>query len=194
MKILIVSPGRFVEKSKSSPEVGRYYTLEEADWGTEKQRRAFHALMNAFWKWMQLKDRFRAPVDEMHPENGYYNFASSDPDDFKDKFKIGYMDGLKYYRYMTADYHYGKAKTIEEIPIDVIEDYTAGNHDRIERFTKSWNDFSKKKQSEAIDILKSLIYAFRCDDPKVNEILSGMEKAQMEREKADAEKKNREAS
>ena len=48
MKILILPDSSYSVESKVSPDVGRYYTLEDAVFGTGAQNRAFHSLLGAF--------------------------------------------------------------------------------------------------------------------------------------------------
>ena len=46
MKILITAPGEF---SGDALKVGKYYTAVLADDGTERQNKAFHALVQCYW-------------------------------------------------------------------------------------------------------------------------------------------------
>jgi hypothetical protein len=50
MLIAITAPGQFTAVSSDEPEVGRGYFLEDADEGTNRQGKAWHALVSEYYK------------------------------------------------------------------------------------------------------------------------------------------------
>lgn len=171
MKILITEPGRFIEQSKESPEVGRAYTLEDATSGTAAQNRAFHSLLTAFWIWMLKTDTYQFENDGI-----VYDLRTPSQTDFKDFFKYKYGAGFSWVEYVDDNYRMVRVPSQEDVPEYVIKDFNSGNRRRVKGVLKSWADYTKKERKDALDILIHIIAISGCTDKKVMEIISGMDR------------------
>lgn len=171
MKILITETGRYVCQSLEEPEVGRYYILEDATSGTAAQNRAFHSLLDAFWKWMFDTNTFVFQDGE-----AVFDLSTPSPADFKDYFKYKYGAGFSHVQFVDEQNQIIKVKSLSDVPDYVIKDFNDGNRLRVKGVLKSWADYTKPERKKAIDMLLKLVAVSECTDKKVMDIISGMEK------------------
>lgn len=151
MVILITDDGYIVE-SGDAPAVGRRYYLEDATTGTLAQGRAFHALIQEYWR------------------SGAHSYNVKTFDEFRDWIKRDLGAGFD--SYVWADetgIH--KAKSLDEIPSDARADKS-----RILGKLKSWSDYTSKERRETIDRVIAEMHQAGVTSRKFNEILDGMKK------------------
>ena len=157
MKILITAEGSFISVDNEHPEVGKKYTLEDATDQSEKQRKAWHALVQEWYK------------------SGCYSFVDTlDFNVFREAVKELYGEGFSHYEYIDSNYKIYKAKTLEEIPDDIILD-TRYHPERIRRVLKHFYDYTKKQVKKSLDIIIIAMDENEVDTPKYHEIIKGME-------------------
>jgi hypothetical protein len=153
------------------PIVGRYYEVEDATTGTGPQNRAFHSLLDAFWAWMHKTDNF------VFEDNGrIFDLTTPSISDFKDFFKYKYGAGFSHIEYVDDKYQMVRVKSLDCVPGYVVEDFNSGNRQRVKGVLKSWADYTIKERLRTIDMLRSIIIISGCNDKKVQEIMTGMEK------------------
>jgi len=174
MKILIGEKNSYITVIGPEPTMGRYYSLEDAITGTAGQNRAFHALLNAFYSWMQRTDTWTAEISD---SGSCYDFSIPEPDKFRDWFKLKYCAGYSHLEYVDDKNGMQNVKIWEEVPDYAIEDFRAGNQKRIKAVVKSWTKYTNRERRDAIDTIIRFISIFGCDDKKVHEIINGMEEA-----------------
>ena len=158
MKILILDKGQYNIESKDAPIVGRYYYLEDATHGTQAQNKAFHALLQEYWK------------SGLHPKYGGCSFS-----EFKDQIKRTLGEGFAEYIYATIDNgkpHIYTVDTWEEIPKEVREDKDM--RQMIRGKLKSWTDYTVKQRKNLIDNLIDDALTNGVQSEKFTEILEGM--------------------
>lgn len=165
MKILITEPGRYNEESKDSPEVGRYYTLEDATTGTAAQGRTIEALIDCYWQ------------AGVHPRYG------GDPKDaFRDQMKRTLGAGFEAYVY--ADIVDGKARIYKVKSLDEIPDRIKTDPDMrtmIQGKLKSRALYTKKELRNFIDNLITDMTLNGVCTPKFDEIINGLERGNDDR-------------
>jgi hypothetical protein len=157
MKICITAPGEHLSIDSDIPVVGQVYTLEDAATGTEAQNRAFHALVQEYWK------------------SGAHSYEAKNFDDFRNQIKRKLGTGFEAYVYaVVVD---GKpaimdAKKYEDIPeaIRVDPQYKQLIRGRL----KSWSTYTKKQRRETMDRLISEMHQAGINSQKFEEILDGM--------------------
>jgi len=136
---------------------GRYYEAVEADTPTEKQNRAFHALLQEFWS------------------SGAHSYNVKNFDDFRDCIKRDLGAGFERYRYVEntkEGLKWGTAKAAWDIPLNVARD-TNGNP-LAAGILKSWKNYTKKERKETIDrLINTMIYC-GINSKRFEEILAGM--------------------
>ena len=151
MTILITSPDTFMAEG-DAPEVGRRYLLEDATTGSNAQNRAFHALIQEYWRL------------------GAHSYNVKTFAEFRDVIKRDLGAGFESYIYATPE-GIKRVKTREEIPAGTRRCDILGK-------LKSWGDYSQKERREAIDCLIAQMDTAGVDSAKYREILSGMSAAQ----------------
>ena len=154
MRILCTGPGKF-----SGDELieGRYYDAIEADLPTEKQNRAFHALLQEYW------------VSGVHSYNAE-NFKR-----FRDFIKRDLGAGFERYRYVEeteSGLRWRASRTRQAIPKTVARD--ADGNPLIGGVLKSWGDYTKKERTETIDRLINTMIQSGVNSRKFDEIIEGM--------------------
>ena len=160
----------FKLESGKAPELSVLYTLEDATAGTQAQNRAFHSLLNAFFDWMVKTDQF------IFEDNGrVFDFSTPSQEDFREFFKYKYGQGFTHIEYVDNDYSMIRVKTLDEIPGDILEDFSNGNNGRVKGVLKSWTTYTMKQRKDCIDRLFDVIKAVNCNDRKVLEIMTGMQ-------------------
>jgi len=136
MTIIIKMGGEYETVSKSSPVVGRTYTLEDAATGTTAQNKAFHALIGEYWK------------------SGCHSYKADNFDDFRNQIKRALGAGFEAFVYaVIVD---GKpvildAPTYQDIPPEVRRDPALKQ--LVRGRLKSWADYTKKERRETMDKL-----------------------------------------
>ncbi len=160
MRILILENDQYMISSKDTPVIGRYYSLEDAVTGTQAQNKAFHALIQEYFK------------TGMHSYNPV-NFA-----DFKNIIKRQLGAGFEAFVY--ADYCKEShriiikdAKKYEDIPGAIRHDPAFKNI--IRGRLKSWASYTKKERQKTMDNLITEMKTAGVNSKKFNEILGGME-------------------
>jgi len=164
MKILITETGYLVE-SKDSPVIGHRYNLEDAVEGTAAQNKAFHALLQEYYK------------SGMHSYNAD-NFA-----DFKNQIKRHLGAGFEAYIYVeifkpvmglgSLDRPVIRdAKKYEDIPEAIRKDENM--KELIRGRLKSWTSYTKKERKNTINNLIAEMTTAGVNSKKFNEILEGM--------------------
>ena len=158
MKILITAPEEFIPCTEDSPVVGQYYNLEDAIHGTQAQNKAFHALVQEYWK------------SGVHPKYGGCPFS-----EFRDYIKRDLGAGFEYYVYATIQGgkpKIEKVKSFDEIPEEVRTDPDL--RDMMRGILKSWAQYTKRERKNTIDNLIDDMIANGVQSDKFNEILEGM--------------------
>jgi len=157
MKVCITAPGAYLAIGSDIPVVGQVYTLEDAAAGTEAQNKAFHSLVQEYWK------------------SGSHSYGAENFDDFRNQIKRKIGAGFEAYVYAVIEN--GKpmikdAKKYNEIPEQVREDpeWKLLIRGRL----KSWSDYGKKERRETLDNLISEMHQAGINSKKFNEILDGM--------------------
>lgn len=149
MTILITAQGEYLAQG-DAPEVGKYYTLELAEEGTERQNKAFHSLIQEYWA------------------SGASSRNAASFLDFRGQIKLELGAGFESYIYATMK-GMQTAKKREDIP-----DYVEERH--IYGVLKSWSKYSKKERRETMDRLISEMIQVGVNSKKFYEILDGLTK------------------
>ena len=154
MRILCTGSGTF---TGGDLETGRYYNAEIADTPTEKQNRAFHALLQEFWA------------------SGCHSYNVKNFDEFRDIIKRDLGAGFERYKYVEETERglkWGSCSAKDGMPVNIARDVngkllTAG-------ILKSWSDYTKKERKETIDkLIQTMLYC-QVESKKFDEILEGM--------------------
>jgi len=167
MKIQILPNEEYmVISEKDRPTIGRSYFLEDAETGTGKQNRAFHGLIQEYWKSRQ------------------HSYKVDNFNDFRNQIKRSLGEGFESYVYVDweqkiidkevvykARIH--SVKNIKEIP-----EYIRKDPDirlMIRGKLKSWADYTKKQRINCIDNLITEMDEVGVNTKKYQEIREGME-------------------
>lgn len=142
MKILITGPGAYLSESKDSPEVGKYYHMEDAAGGTQAQNRFFHLLVSEWEK------------------SGCCSWDT----DIKEHVKKSYGQGFDAYLYWNGS-KLRKVKTREEIPEGIRED-----RDMCFGKLKSWSEYTLKQRRDCIDQLIRVMIVSGVNSKRFEEI------------------------
>lgn len=157
MKVVITGPDTFECLSIETPEPGMVYQLEDAAEGTGAQNRAFHALVQEYWR------------------SGCHSYAVKTFKEFRNLIKRDLGAGFEAFVYATIEA--GRpvlhdAPTAADIPEAVRQDPDLRNLCRGR--LKSWTDYSKKERRETIDRLIAQMDQDGVRTKKYYEILEGM--------------------
>jgi len=155
MRILCTGEGTFTGDELI---IGKYYEAEEADTPTEKQNRAFHALLQEFWA------------------SGCHSYNAKNFDQFRDYIKRDLGAGFERYRYVeeTEDgLKWGSCRATIGIPKNVAHDQY-GNP-LAAGILKSWTKYTKKERKETIDRLIAIMHQVGVQTERFYDILKGME-------------------
>jgi hypothetical protein len=147
MTILITEDGYIAEGKQ--PEVGKRYYLTDAESGTEAQNKAFHALVQEYFK------------------SGCHSYTCSSWQELKDFIKRDMGAGFESFVYADESGMH-EVKTKEEIPAGTPRTHIRGK-------LKSWGKYTKKERRETMDLLISTMIQVGVNSKKFNEILDGME-------------------
>jgi hypothetical protein len=148
--IIQITPDGYILLSGDTPEVGRKYSLEDADDPTTKQNRAFHALVGEYW------------------HSGAHSYPAKSYNEFRDYIKRDLGAGFESYIYADGDGIH-KVKHLDDIPGDVPHSHKLGK-------LKSWGNYTRKERINTIDKLIVEMHAAGVQTPKFYEILEGMSK------------------
>jgi len=155
MRILCTGPGTYTGAELIE---GKYYEAVEVDTPTERQNRAFHALIQEFWV------------------SGCHSYNAKDFDTFRNYIKRDMGAGFERYKYVeqtsTGQLKWGGCKTADDIPENVARD-ECGNP-LVSGILKSWSDYSKKERTETIDRLINIMIQCDVNSKKFYEIIYGM--------------------
>jgi len=147
--IILITPDGYTHESGDAPEVGRRYALELADTPTQRQNKAFHALVQEYWT------------------SGAHSYPAKTFGEFREYIKRDLGAGFESFVYATPD-GIKKAATREEIPPEYNNArYAVGK-------LKSWSDYTKKERTETIDRLIAEMIQAGVNSKKFAEILEGI--------------------
>lgn len=165
MKIMIVEDGKYIDQSKDTPIIGRSYWLESAEDGTHEQNRAFHALVQEYWR------------SGLHPKYGGDDFSS-----FRDKIKRDLGEGFEAFVYAdivkvrpgSEAYRpvIKQVKKYEDIPEEIRND--PHKVEMIQGKLKSWSKYTKRQRMKAIDNVILDMTAAGVNSDKFYEIMDGL--------------------
>jgi hypothetical protein len=165
MKIKVLPDETYEVLSKSKPEIGVEYNLEKASEGTAEQNRAFHSLLQEYYKtglWS-------------YQGSGYNQGATME--EFKKMIKRKLGAGFESYIYV--DFVEGMPKLFEVVKYEDIPSHVRQDQDRanyIRGRLLSWSDYTKEQRRKTMDNLISEMHQVGVNTPKFTEILEGMEK------------------
>lgn len=166
-----VSPaGALFSIEGQQPAPGFKYYLEDATSGTGAQNKAFHALLNAFWYWMNRTDSF-----VFEDADRVINFRTPSAMDFREFFKYKHGAGFSHVEFVNDKMGMERVKTLEEVPQYALDDFNSGNRARVKGVLKSWSEYTKRERRLTIDNLFWAVSISKCDDKKVHEIMDGMQ-------------------
>lgn len=143
--------------SSPYPEANRYYTLEDATEGTNAQNKAFHALVQEYWK------------------SGLHSYDARGFGEFRDFIKRDLGAGFDQWFFATIENgkpRARKARKYDEIPAEIRED--PDRREMIFGRLKSWSNYTKKQRRETIDRLMAEMDQAGVNSRKYNEIREGM--------------------
>jgi hypothetical protein len=157
MKIVITGPATFECLSIEKPEPGMVYQLEDAAEGTGPQNRAFHALVQEYWR------------------SGCHSYNVKSFSEFRNLIKRDLGAGFERFVYATIEI--GRpmlhdAPTYADIPESVRKDPDL--KDLCRGRLKSWTDYTKKERRETIDRLIAQMDDAGVRTKKYFDILEGM--------------------
>ncbi|OQY09642.1 MAG: hypothetical protein B6I30_09500 [Desulfobacteraceae bacterium 4572_187] len=141
------------------PLEGREYLLEDTTTGTAAQNKAFHALVQEYWKSGQHSydvptfAKFREHI-KRDLGTGYDAFVYADIDNGKPKIK--------------------HAKDYTDIPEHIRKDFDL--KEMIFGRLKSWSQYTNKQRRDTLDRLIAEMMQAGVNSAKFNEIIKGMEK------------------
>ena len=148
MTILITDDGYIAEGKQ--PEVGKRYYLTDAESGTEAQNKAFHALVQEYFK------------------SGAFSYPAKTFQELKDFIKRDLGAGFENFVYATPE-GIKRATTTDEIPEEYrTAQYTMGR-------LKSWSKYTKRERRETMDALIAQMLLVGVQTKKFNEIMTGLE-------------------
>lgn len=156
MTIQILPDDKYMVLSTDAPIVGRIYSCEDAENGTGAQRRAWHALVQEYWR------------------SGAHSYNAKSFEDFRNMIKRDLGAGFEAFVYI-LDGKLVDAKTMDEIPEHIRRD--PARRDMIRGRLKSWADYTKKERRESIDRLRSEMDQVGVNTPKYREICEGLARA-----------------
>ncbi len=148
MRIQITPGGGYVHISGSAPEEGKTYLLEDATNGSLAQSRAWHALLQEYWR------------------SGQHSYRADSFMGFRDLIKRDLGAGFEAYVY-ADDSGIHKVKHLDEVPDHVHARHVMGK-------LKSWARYTKKERRETMDRLISEMHQVGVNTKKFYEILDGM--------------------
>lgn len=158
MTITITAPGEYIAKNGKEPIAGRSYTLEDVARGTGAQGRAFHALVQEYWK------------------SGVHSYQAANFDDFRNQIKRALGAGFEAFVYV--EIIDGKPAIFDAPAYQDIPEHVRVDPDlkRLARGRlKSWADYTKAERMATLDRLIAEMHQVGVQTAKFYEILEGME-------------------
>ncbi len=149
MTILITADGEFITEKGETPAVGKRYLLEDATNGSLAQSRAWHALLQEYWR------------------SGQHSYRADSFLGFRDLIKRDLGAGFEAYVYADASGLH-KVKHLDDVPDHVPQSHVMGK-------LKSWARYTKKERMNAIDALVAEMHQAGVTSQKFDEILKGLE-------------------
>ena len=149
MRILITPGGGYVHTSGAAPEEGKTYLLEDATNGSLAQSRAWHSLLQEYWR------------------SGQHSYRADSFLGFRDMVKRDLGAGFESYVYADKSGLH-KVKHLDDVPDHVQQSHVMGK-------LKSWARYSKKERMNAIDALVAEMHQAGVSSKKFDEILAGLE-------------------
>lgn len=149
MRILITPDSGYVHVSGDAPEEGKTYLLEDATSGSLAQSRAWHALLQEYWR------------------SGQHSYRADSFLGFRDMIKRDLGAGFEAYVY-ADDSGMHKVKHLDDVPDHVPQSHVMGK-------LKSWARYTKKERMNAIDALVAEMHQAGVTSQKFDEILIGLE-------------------
>lgn len=149
MRILITPGGGYVHTSGPAPEEGKTYLLEDATSGSLAQSRAWHALLQEYWR------------------SGQHSYNATSFGEFRDIIKRVLGAGCESYVYADKSGIH-KVKSLDDVPYHVHPSHIMGR-------LKSWTRYTKKERMNAIDALVAEMHQAGVTSKKFDEILMGLE-------------------
>ena len=164
MQIVIDAPNHFLIVQGEEPELKRVYSLEDATEGTDRQNRAFHPL---------LEEYYRSGLWS-YQGSGYE--AGATLAEFKDFVKRKLGAGFESFVYAVTEdgkavIH--KAKHYEDIPENLR--ISPERRQLILGKLKSWADYTKKERRLTLDNLIAEMHQVGVQTKRFYEILDGMQ-------------------
>jgi hypothetical protein len=158
MKIVVTAPGQFQSLTSDEPEPGMVYELQDGVEGTDAQNRAFHALVQEYWR------------------TGCHSYNAKNIMEFRNMIKRHLGAGFEAFVYAVIED--GKpvirdAKTYKDIPEAVRTDPDLKK--LVRGRLKSWSDYTKRERTETIDRLIAEMEEAGVQTKKFYEILEGMQ-------------------
>jgi hypothetical protein len=157
MTIEILPDYRYSPLTTDLPVVGKQYILDDAADGSDRQNRAFHALVQEYWT------------------SGMHSYTAKNFADFRDQIKRDLGAGFdKYYYVIMVDGkpRYRIVKTRKEVPAEILAD--PDMREMVCGRLKSWADYTKKERGESITRLVAEMIQVGVNSKKFDEILLGM--------------------
>lgn len=156
MQIVVDRPGHYLIAQGEEPEVGRVYELTDPADGTDRQNKAFHALVGEY---------FRSGCSSYRAKS-YFEFRDLIKRDLGAGWeKIIYVDPLD----PSPIIH--EVKSEDDLPAHVRANKRVLARGRL----KSWADYSKKERRMTLDNLVAEMHAAGVQTKHFYEILAGME-------------------
>ena len=166
MKILILEKEQYLVESKDSPIIGRHYNLEDSETGTAAQNKAFHALIQEYFK------------------IGMHSYKADNIADFKNHIKRNLGAGFEAYVYVEIKKPVMGMENLDRPIIkdaakylDIPEEIRKDPYfkELIRGRLKSWSNYTKKQRQKTMDNLIAEMLAAGVNSKKFNEIMEGME-------------------
>lgn len=150
MTVIQITPDGYIVLSGDKPEQGRKYSLEDATEGTLAQGRAFHSLVQEFFK------------------SGCHSYTCSSWMELREFIKRDMGAGFESYVY-ADDTGMHDAKTLADVPEGTPKTHIRGK-------LKSWSKYTMKERRQTLDMLISTMHQAGVNSKKFHEILDGMSK------------------
>ena len=147
MRILVTKSGAFIGDDLV---IGEEYDCVLADDGSDRQNRAWHALLQEYWR------------------SGCHSYNAKNFMHFRELIKLNLGAGVESYYNIVSVYEYRNTSGL-------LEKATVMKEPTIEYRIKSWSRYSKKERKESIDRLIAEMEQAQVQTKKFYEILNGME-------------------
>ena len=163
MLITIPAPGFYTLLDHDEPEVGRVYALIEDAEGSDRQNKAWHALLGVYY----TSRAWSYPGSGYAPGLTYHEFRNT----IKQKLGAGYED------YDYADVINGQVTMFRHIKRDAIPPHVwEKRHFAVRGNLKSWSRYTKRERCDAMSKLIAEMWevGVNLKTRRFEEILAGM--------------------